>query len=63
MVELACHTVRISQKKKRKNYRKGDDFMMKVSGRVVKGIPCLVYVYKGIHFAIAIDGRGLIATW
>lgn len=36
---------------------------MKVSGRVVKGIPCLVYVYKGIHFAIAIDGRGLIATW
>ena len=36
---------------------------MKVSGRVVKHIPCLVYVYNGIHFAIAIDGRGLIATW
>ena len=36
---------------------------MKVSGRVVKGIPCLLYVYYGIHFVFAIDGRGLIATW
>ena len=36
---------------------------MRVSGRVVKGISCLVYVYKDVHYAIAIDGKGLIATW
>lgn len=36
---------------------------MKVTGKVINGVPCLVYVTNGMHFAIAIDGRGLIATW
>ena len=36
---------------------------MRVTGKVVKGIPCLIYTNNGIHYAIAINGSGLIATW
>ena len=35
----------------------------KVTGKVVDGVPCLVFVYEGIHFTVSIDGSTLIATW
>lgn len=36
---------------------------MRVYGKVINGIMCLVYVNDGIHYAVAINGSGLIATW
>lgn len=37
--------------------------MRKVYGKVVNRVICLVYIYEGVHYAIAIDGSGLIAAW
>ena len=34
-----------------------------ITGKVVNGIVGLVYINNGIHYAIAINGSGLIATW
>lgn len=36
---------------------------MMITGKVVNGIACLVYTNNGIHYAIAINGTGLVATW
>ena len=36
---------------------------MRITGKVINGVVCLVYINHDIHYAIAIDGRGLIATW
>lgn len=36
---------------------------MRVTGKVINNTPCLVYISNGIHYAIAINGKGLIATW
>lgn len=36
---------------------------MRITGKVVNHIPCLVYIYNGVHYAIAIKGSGLVATW
>ena len=36
---------------------------MRITGKVINHVPCLVYVYNNIHYAIAINGSGLIATW
>lgn len=36
---------------------------MKVTGKVINHVPCLVYVYNNIHYAIAINGNGLIGIW
>lgn len=37
--------------------------MNKVIGKVIKGIPCLVYTYNDMYYAIAINGSGLVAIW
>ena len=34
-----------------------------ITGKVINGIVCLVYTNSGTHYAIAIDGSGLVATW
>lgn len=37
--------------------------MSKVTGKVINGIVCLVYTVEGVHYAIAINGSGLVAIW
>lgn len=37
--------------------------MSKVTGKVINGIVCLVYTVEGMHYAIAINGNGLVCTW
>lgn len=34
-----------------------------VTGRVIKGVVCLVYINNNKHYAIAMDGTGLVAVW
>ena len=34
-----------------------------ITGKIINGIVCLVYTNNGTHYAIAIDGSGLVATW
>ena len=34
-----------------------------ITGKVVNNVPCLVYVNNGVHYAIAINGSGLVAIW
>ena len=35
----------------------------RVTGKVVCGIPCLVFIHNGTHFAVAINGSALVAAW
>lgn len=37
--------------------------MDRVTGKVVSGKVCLVYLINGIHYAIAMDGTGIVSTW
>lgn len=37
--------------------------MTRVTGKVVNGVVCLVFILDGTHFAVSIDGKYLVATW
>lgn len=36
---------------------------MLITGKTVNGVLCYVYIHNGVHYAIAINGNGLVATW